>query len=376
MQASFRLEIDPPAPGDGRSGGAGAPVKPRVRPFARMGIMALLASSLMGAPIAMADEESDWSEIEVAGERVEPRETKRFFVDMVRTIGGNSRMLDTFVVVTRGVRPGPTLCLTAGIHGDEVNGIEVAHRVYASTSADELSGTLIAVPAVNMPGLRSGSRYLPDRRDLNRAFPGNPKGSLASRLAHTLYEGVIRHCDALIDLHTGSASRTNLPQIRTDLESEAAYSMARSFGVGVVLAGRGPSGSLRRAVLDGGVPSVIYEAGGPLRFEENEIALGVEGVRNVMAEMQMIAETPEHKPSEVYRKTTWVRANDVIGVFLSERKPGDYVKEGDVLGTVTDPLTEETAEVLAPRDGRIIGMAVPQMVLPGYGLFNLGFDPE
>jgi predicted deacylase len=343
--------------------------------------VALLASSLIGVALAKADdatsdETSEWSAIEVAGERVEPAETKRFFVDMARTVGGNSRMLDTFVVVTRGHRPGPTLCLTAGIHGDEVNGIEVAHRVYASISADDVSGTLITVPAVNMPGLRSGSRYLPDRRDLNRAFPGNPKGSLASRVAYTLYEGVIRHCDALIDLHTGSASRTNLPQIRTDLESEAAYAMARSFGVGVVLHGRGPSGSLRRAVLDGGVPAVIYEAGGPLRFEEDEITRGVEGVRNVMAEMEMIAETPEHRPSEVYRKTTWVRADDAIGVFLSERKPGDYVKEGDVLGTVTDPLTEDTSSILAPRDARIIGMAVPQMVLPGYGLFNLGFDPE
>jgi predicted deacylase len=229
---------------------------------------------------------------------------------------------------------------------------------------------------VNTQGFRSGTRYLPDRRDLNRAFPGSANGSLASRIAHALYQGVIRHCDALIDLHTGSASRTNLPQIRTDLGAPRALAMARSFGVGVVLHGRGPRGSLRRAVLDAGLPAVIYEAGEPLRFEEKEIARGVEGVQNVMADLGMVKRTAKRRPSEVYRKTAWVRAGDAIGVFLTSRNPGDYVDEGDLLGTVTDPVTEESAKIVAPREGRIIGMAVPQLALPGYGLFHLGFDPE
>jgi hypothetical protein len=263
-----------------------------------------------------------------------------------------------------------------GIHGDELNGLEIAHRIYAGTTGAALAGTLIALPAVNTQGLRSGSRYLPDRRDLNRAFPGSPNGSLASRIAHALYQGVIRQCDALIDLHTGSASRTNLPQIRTDLESPRALALARSFGVGVVLSGRGPRGSLRRALLDAGLPAVIYEAGEPLRFEEAEIAQGVEGVRNAMAGLGMITHTAKRQPSEVYRKTSWVRSGDAIGVFLTARKPGDRVKQGDVLGTVTDPATEESATIVAPRDGRIIGMAVPQLVLPGSGLFHLGFDPK
>jgi predicted deacylase len=274
-------------------------------------------------------------------------------------------MLDAFVVVTRGARSGPTLCLTAGIHGDEFNGIEIAHRIYAGTPGSALAGTLIAIPAANIHGFRSGTRYLPDRRDLNRAFPGSANGSLASRIAHALYQGVIRHCDGLIDLHTGSASRTNVPQIRTDLAAPRALAMARSFGVGVVLHGRGPRGSLRRAVLDAGLPAVIYEAGEPLRFEETEIARGVEGVQNVMADLGMIERTAKRRPSEVYRKTSWVRADDAIGVFLTARKPGENVRKGDVLGTVTDPVTEASAKILAPRDGRIIGMAVPQLVLPG-----------
>ena len=336
----------------------------------------LLMACMLSSPIAFAEEEAAWPPIEIAGHSVAPGDTARFFVDLAGTMSGQSRMLDAFVVVTRGIRPGPTLCLTAGIHGDEVNGMEVAHRIYAGTSGSSLAGTLIAVPAVNMQGVRSGSRYLPDRRDLNRAFPGNPDGSLASRVAHYLYQGVIRHCDALIDLHTGSSSRTNLPQIRTDLEFPPALRLARSFGVGVVLHGLGPSGSLRRAVLEAGVPAVIYEAGEPLRFEEEEIRRGVEGVRNVMAELGLIEQAVELQPSEVYRKTSWVRAGDAIGVFLTARKPGDYVKKGDVLGTVSDPVSEEVATIVAPRDGRIIGMAVPQFVLPGYGLFHLGLDPE
>jgi hypothetical protein len=285
-------------------------------------------------------------------------------------------MLDTFVVVVRGVQRGPTLCLVAGIHGDELNGVEVAHRIYAKTQGSELSGTLIAVPAVNMQGLRNGNRYLPDRRDLNRAFPGSPNGSLAARIAHSLYQGVIGRCDALIDLHTGSASRTNVPQIRTDLESPEALALARSFGPGVILNGRGPKGSLRRTVLDAGLPAVIYEAGEPLRFEEEEIVRGVEGVQNVMAGLGMTQRKMRHRRSEIYRKTSWVRAGDAFGIYLTKRKPGERVKAGDLLGTVSDPIQETTTEIRAPRDGRIIGMAVPQMVLPGYGLFNLGYDPE
>jgi len=291
-------------------------------------------------------------------------------------MGGQSRMLDAPLVVVRGVRPGPTLCLTAGIHGDELNGIEIARRACAGVAGGELSGMLIAAPALNMPGVRSGSRYLPDRRDLNRAFPGSPNGSLASRIAYTVSTEVIRFCDALIDLYTGSANRTNVPQIRTDLDSPEALALARSFGVGVVLHGRGPKGSLRRESLDAGVPAVIYEAGEPLRFQEVKITEGGQGVRNVMVDLGMIAGEANRRPSEVYRKTRWVRAGDATGVFFPSVKAGQAVRKGEVLGTVTDPQTDEVEEIRAPRDGRVIGMAVPQFVLPGYGLFNLGFDPE
>jgi predicted deacylase len=227
-----------------------------------------------------------------------------------------------------------------------------------------------------MQGVRNGNRYLPDRRDLNRAFPGSANGSLASRIAHSMYRGVIDRCDALVDLHTGSANRINMPQIRTDLNSPEALKLARAFGAGVILDGRGPKGSLRRTMLDAGVPAVIYEAGQPLRFEEAEIVRGVEGIQNVMASLGMTARKAKSRHSEIYRKTTWIRAGDATGIFLTRLVPGDRVKQGELLGTVTTPSSEHVTEIRTPRDGRIIGMAVPQMVLPGYGLFNLGYDPE
>ena len=382
VASSYQFSVGGCASQPAGSGDDPAEVQPVAQPCAvraRASVLALLALTILWLGFAIcanAEEPGAWGAIVVAGTSVAPGETARFFVDLAQTIGGERRMLDAFVVVARGARPGPSLCLTAGIHGDELNGVEIAHGIYVETAPGDLSGTLIAVPAVNMSGLRSGNRYLPDRRDLNRGFPGDPNGSLASRIAHQLYQGVIQHCDALIDLHTGSAGRTNLPQIRTDLDSPAALALARSFGVGVVLHGAGPEGSLRRAVLDAGVPAVIYEAGGPHRFEEDEIARGVQGVRNTMAGLGMTKEESKSERSEIYRKTTWVRSGNAIGIFLTQRRPGDRVRKGDVLGEVTDPITEQKGTIEAPRDGRIIGMAEPQLVLPGYGLFHLGYDPD
>jgi len=313
----------------------------------------------------------EWGALEIRGKSVPPGQAQKITFALVRTFAG--AFLDTPLLVVRGAQPGPTLCVVAGIHGDELNGVEIAYRVFYDVKPETLSGTLIIVPMANAAGFRSGSRYLPDRRDLNRCFPGSQTGSLGSLVAHILFETVIRQSDVLIDLHTGSASRTNLPQIRTDVDNPAALDLAESFGIGVVLHGLGPKGSLRRAALDIGIPAVIYEAGEPLRFQENEIAAGANGVRNVMRNLGMITRAEKLEPrAQLYRKTRWVRAASHGGIFLTSRVPGENVSKGELLGVITDPISDEREEILSPADGKIIGMAVPQIVLPGYGLFHLG----
>lgn len=314
---------------------------------------------------------AEWGSIEVIGRTVAPGESARMPFLLGSSFVGS--FLDTLVVVTRGTRPGPTLCITAGIHGDEINGVEIAHRIYAGLTPGQVAGTLLVIPAANVHGFRTGSRYLADRRDLNRYFPGSPDGSHADLIAYALFTPMREHCDVLLDLHTGSNFRTNMPQIRTDLANPRALDVARSFGVGVVLDGKGPEGNLRRAALDAGIPAVLFEAGEPLRFDESDIRVGVQGVRNVMAHLGMLPATPNNVlPARVIRKTSWVRVRGAGGIFLSDRKPGESIRAGDILGTVTDPITETVEVIKAPRDGLLVGMAVPQVVLTGYALFHLG----
>lgn len=326
-----------------------------------------------GAATGAATANPGWGALNFLDRTVAPGETARMGFTLAPSF--DASFLDTLIVVIRGVRPGPTLCVTAGIHGDEINGVEIAHRLYSRIPGSSLAGTLIVVPAVNSHGFRTGSRYLPDRRDLNRFFPGSPRGSTASLIAHAVFQQVVLNCEALIDLHTGSDDRTNLPQIRTDLSNSRALDLARSFGAEAVLDGLGPQGSLRRAALDAGIPAVIYEAGMPLRFEEDVIARGYTGIRRVMAHLGMLAPEPgAAAPSRVFRRTLWVRTLTRGGIFLTERRPGDPVRRGELLGTVTDPITDAVDRILAPADGVIIGMAVPRVVLPGYALFHLGTD--
>jgi len=304
--------------------------------------------------------------------RATPAGTKQtfFFRRAVDYVGVS---VDTPVLVVHGSRPGPTLCLTAGIHGDELNGIEIARRIYAHTRPEALAGVLVALPMINMYGIRSGTRYLSDRRDLNRFFPGSPDGSVAAIMAAALFKEVILRCNALVDLHTASFHRSNLPQIRGDLGHEQVLRLARSFGADIVLQDAGPKGSLRRAALDAGVPAIIYEAGGPFEFEEDEIARGVQGVHNVMTALEMSADGKQAAEPRLFRRSTWLRAGSG-GIFMTKVRPGARIEEGAMLGTVTDPITEAREEIRASVSGVLIGMAVPQFVLPGYALFHVGID--
>lgn len=280
----------------------------------------------------------------------------------------------TPVLVAHGAEPGATLCLTAAVHGDELTGIEVVRRVVYSVDPKNLSGTVIGVPIVNIAGFQRHSRYLPDRRDLNRHFPGSPTGSLASRVAYSFFTQIIQRCERLVDLHTGSFHRTNLPQLRADLAKPEILEMTKGFGGIAVLQSAGAKGTLRRAAADSGIPAVTIEAGEPLRLQPTEVDQGVKGIETLMHKLNMVERNrlwPDPQP--VFYDSRWVRANRG-GILLGQVGLGERVRVGTLLGTVTDPITNVTSKITSPHNGRVLGMALNQVVMPGFAAFRVGIE--
>jgi len=276
------------------------------------------------------------------------------------------------VTVLHGLREGPTLCLTAAVHGDEINGVEIVRRVANSLDPQEMSGSLIAVPIVNLFGFSRNSRYLPDRRDLNRFFPGNPRGSIASRMAHGFFQNVVRHCDALVDFHTGSFDRSNLPQIRADLTQDFVREFSRGFGATTVLQSRGSAGMLRVAAAEAGIPAVTFEVGAPLRLQPQEIAFGVQAIEVLLHRLGIVPDRPDwDEPQPVYFRSRWVRAS-AGGMLISDVALGDRVSRGQRLALIIDPLANTERAIVAPFAGMVLGMAQNQVVLPGFAVFHLG----
>jgi len=280
--------------------------------------------------------------------------------------------VSTPVLVVNGALPGPTLCLTAAVHGDELNGVEMVRRVLHDISAEKLAGSIIGVPIVNVQGFRRGSRYLPDRRDLNRYFPGNPNGSAAARIAHSFSTNILAHCDALVDLHTGSFERANMPQIRADLRNPDVVTLTQGFGSMVILHSTPGVGTLRYAATEAGIPAVTLEAGGPSQLELTEVKHGVKGIETLIGSIGMMRKRRLWgDPEPVYYRSSWVRA-DSGGILLADVSLGSTVREGDLLGTITDPMNNARSELRSPYSGRIIGMARNQVVMPGFAAFHVG----
>jgi len=276
------------------------------------------------------------------------------------------------VFVLNGSGPGPVLCLTAAVHGDELNGIEVARRVLDDIDVEELNGAVIGVPIVNIQGFYRGTRYLPDRRDLNRYFPGNPRGSAATRMAHSFFTEVVKHCSALIDLHTGSLNRTNLPQVRADLRLPQVSRMTKAFGATVVLHSVGDRGSLRRAATEIGIPSVTFEMGEPMRVQSEQVEHGAKAVETLLYSLGMTRQRRYWgDPEPVYYASKWVRV-DHGGILFSDVALGERVSEGELLGVVTDPISNQQHRIYAPVNGRVLGMALNQVVLPGFAAYRIG----
>ena len=308
------------------------------------------------------------------GNEVEPGTAQRLSWSATELFEGVP--VSTPVLVINGAYPGPTLCLTAAVHGDELNGIEMVRRVMHDLDPGKVSGAVIGIPIVNVQGFRRGSRYLPDRRDLNRYFPGNPNGSAAARIAHSFFANVVSHCDALVDLHTGSFERANLPQIRADLRNPDVVTLTQGFGSMVILHSTPAVGTLRYAATRAGIPAVTLEAGGPSQLELGEVKLGVKGIETLVNTLGMIRKRRLWgDPEPVYYRSSWVRA-DNGGILLSDVSLGSTVRKGDLLGTITDPMNNARTEVRSPYAGRIIGMARNQVVMPGFAAFHVGIETD
>lgn len=282
------------------------------------------------------------------------------------------------VHVLHGREDGPTVWIDGAIHGDEVVGIEIVRRVLQQVSAREIRGTLIAVPIVNVLGTMTGDRYLPDRRDLNRSFPGSARGSLAARIAHLMMTEIVAKSDVGIDLHTASDRRSNLPQIRCDLEDERTRELGEAFGAPVLYHARLRDGSLRSAAVDRGARVLLYEAGEAWRFDEWAITAGVDGVLRVLVRLGMIdpppgLEDPEH-PSDVCWRSGWVRARRT-GILRLDAQLGQKVREGERLGELLNSFGRRLALVKADRDGIVIGRTEAPLVNSGDALVHIG-SPE
>ncbi len=303
---------------------------------------------------------------------VPPATSMRLSWQPNQTLDGLSQ--STPILVVNGAQTGPTLCLTAAIHGDELNGIEIVRRILHDIDTDKLSGAVIGVPIVNLQGFQRASRYLTDRRDLNRFFPGHSQGSLAARIAHSFFTEIIQHCQFLVDLHTGSAHRTNLPQIRANLHSPNVAAFAQTFGMPVILHSEGSEGMLRYAAQETGIPSVTLEAGKSLTLQEKAIEYGVKSIRTMLSNLTMLENNASwDKLESIYYHSTWVRV-DHSGILFSTVKLGDEITKNKVLGVVTDPITNTRNEIISPYNGRIIGMAVDQVVMPGFAGFHIGIQ--
>jgi predicted deacylase len=336
----------------------------------------LVAPALVDSQPADVDvpEKAPDGSLVLLGKTVPPGEAARLTWSASEVFEGITTA--TPVLVVNGKREGPVLCLTAAIHGDELNGIEMVRRILHELEPEELSGAVIGVPIVNLQGFRRGSRYLPDRRDLNRYFPGNPEGSSAARIAYSLFEEIIRRCDVLVDLHTGSFYRTNLPQLRADLRYRRVREMTEGFGGMVVLHNEGAPGTLRRAATDAGIPAVTLEAGEPLRLQSSKVSEGVDGVFALLSATDMIRRVQLlRQPEPVFYESTWVRA-DYGGILFSVVRLGQLVDSGDVLGTVTDPITNDQNLIYASNRGRVLGMALNQVVMPGFAAFRIGIETD
>jgi predicted deacylase len=276
------------------------------------------------------------------------------------------------VKVLCGRRPGPVLFVSAAVHGDELNGVEIIRRLLNRKALKSIRGTLLAVPIVNVHGFLEQSRYLPDRRDLNRSFPGRSTGSIAARLANIFLQEIVLKSNFGIDLHTGAIDRSNLPQVRACLDDERTAEIATAFAAPVMVNAGIREGSLRACASENGIPTIVYEAGEALRFDEFSISAGLRGIMRVMRHIGMLPKsrsTRTHAPV-VARSTRWIRS-PASGIVSGRVALGSRVEEGQSLALISDPLGDRQEQALSSVDGIVIGRSNLPLAHEGDALFNV-----
>ena len=314
--------------------------------------------------------DSSYPLLTISGIKVAPGETKEIYLKISESYLSGAIQIP--VTVIRGRSPGPTAFVMAAIHGDEINGADIVRRLIFDVDHEKLLGTLIAIPVVNIPGFLSQSRYLPYHRDLNRFFPGKPRGNNAERAAAKIFQEIVLKCDFGIDLHTAADGRLNLPHIRGDMTNPRVRNLARSFGAPILMNQSGVKGSLRREATDAGVPTILFEAGETGRFSRKISLVGLQGVLNVLCEMGMWAEHKSTRPpfQVIVKASEWIRA-EKGGILDLNVKPGDLIYKGDLIGAVLNPFGRTVTQIRAPSTGIVVGVTTAPLSIPGTGIVHI-----
>lgn len=308
------------------------------------------------------------------GGRVSPGETEEFRYTVSETYLGDPVRIP--VTIINGTKPGPTAFLSAAIHGDELNGIEVVREVAQEWDHSDVSGTIVCLPVLNVQGFTAQKRYLPIyERDLNRAFPGKADSTSSNRIAHQIYKNFIEPCDFGLDFHTSTRGRNNMFHVRADMDDEDTARLARSFGTNLIMSGKGSSGMLRREATADGIPTITLEMGEAHRFERELINHALEGVRSVFAEFGIYQQEAVRWPGwqtviEGWSEKTWLRA-DSGGIVEMLYDRGDLVQEGETICRITNPFKSEATIVEAPFTGLLVGILENPVVYPGNPLCHL-----
>jgi len=307
------------------------------------------------------------------GESIKPGESQNVKLAVGESYSGTT--VEIQIHIKRALAAGPTLFVTGALHGDEINGCGAIRQIIQDDNFNLTRGTILLIPVLNLPAFERHSRYLPDRRDLNRSFPGDPDGSLASRMAYTIFNELVARCDFGIDLHTAALRRTNYPTVRGDLSHPDILKLATAFGSELIINSKGPKKSFRREATEAGCPTVVMEGGEVWKLEPGIVETAVRGIQNILVELDMIEGQAEQPPYQIIlEKSKWIRAEH--GGFLDFHiGPGDIVSKGQPIATNTTILGEAQGTLVAPYDGVILGMTSLPAVSPGEPICHLGKLP-